>query len=69
MAHVQKDLSCRLARWSLKLQSFDFTIEHRKGSLNVVLDCLSRFDVDEIELKEIGSEIDLSSPDFDNEDY
>ena len=31
----QKDLSGRLARWSLKLQALDFLIEHRKGSANV----------------------------------
>ena len=31
----QKDLSGRLARWSLKLQGFVFTIEHRKGTQNV----------------------------------
>jgi len=31
-----KDLSARLARWSLKLQAFDFEITHRKGSDNVV---------------------------------
>lgn len=37
-----KDLSGRLARWSLKLQPFSFSIIHRKGSLNIVPDSLSR---------------------------
>ena len=49
-----KDLSGRLARWSLSLQSFDFVIEHRKGTDNVVADMLSRL-VDELELT--GSEL------------
>lgn len=39
---AQKDLSGRLARWALKLQGYDFTIEHRRGKDNVVPDTLSR---------------------------
>lgn len=31
-----KDLSGRLARCSLKIQSFNFNIEHRNGAQNVV---------------------------------
>lgn len=34
--------SGRLAGWSLQLQQFDFDIEYRKASLNVVPDTLSR---------------------------
>ena len=37
-----KDLNGRLARWSLQLQIFDFQIEHRRGSENIVADMLSR---------------------------
>jgi len=43
-----KDLSGRLARWSLKLQAFVFLIEHRKGSENVMADMPSRV-VDEMD--------------------
>ncbi|KAH8344304.1 hypothetical protein KR084_009473, partial [Drosophila pseudotakahashii] len=39
---LDADLSGRLARWSLQLQGYDFGIEHRKGSENVVADTLSR---------------------------
>lgn len=49
---TQRDLSGRLARWSLKLQGFDFTIEHRKGSANVVPDALSPVFVDEVRLED-----------------
>lgn len=38
----QKDLHGMLARWSLKLQGFNFDIEHRKGSEHFVPDALSR---------------------------
>lgn len=44
----QKDLSGRLARWSLKLQRFCFSIEHRKGTQKNVSDALSRVNMDEI---------------------
>lgn len=38
----QKDLTGRLARWSLKLQCFKFDIEHRRRIYNVVPEALSR---------------------------
>lgn len=34
----QTDLGGRLARWSLKLQLYDFEIKHQKGTENVVPD-------------------------------
>ena len=36
-------LTRKLARWSLLLQEYDFTVEHRKGVDNTNADCLSRY--------------------------
>ena len=36
-------LTGKLARWSLLLQEYDFTMEHRKGVDNTNADCLSRY--------------------------
>ena len=36
-------LTGKLARWSLLLQEYDFTVEHRKGVENTNADCLSRY--------------------------
>lgn len=62
----QKDLTGRLARWSLSLQAFDFTIEHRKGSANVVPDALSRVFVEEIDAVSDPANLPL---DFENAAY
>ena len=36
-------LTGKLARWSLLLQEYDFTVEHRAGGDNTNADCLSRY--------------------------
>lgn len=64
----QKDLAGRLAKWSLKLQIFDFNIEPRKGSANVVPDALSRIQLVEITCP-VGSTIDLNHPEFESVEY
>lgn len=65
----QTDLNGRLARWSLRLQGFDFSIEHRKGSLQTVPDALSRLSLEAISPIEVEPEIDLQSPSFDSAEY
>lgn len=40
--HNLKDPQGRLARWAIKLQQYQFTIEHRPGKLNAAADALSR---------------------------
>ena len=62
----QKDLSGRLAQWSLKIQSFDFKIEHRKVSLNIIPNALSRQDISE---SYMSIEIDLYASEFNEEEY
>ena len=66
---TQKDLSGRLARWSLKLQGFDFSIEYRKGSANIVPDFLSRIHAEEIDVNSGPTFVNLSSSHFSSEEY
>lgn len=41
--------SGRLARWATRLSQFDFDIIHRKGSLHIVPDALSRIEVTQLD--------------------
>lgn len=44
----QKDVCGRMARWSLKLHGFDFTIKNRKDNVIVVPSTLSSGEVEEL---------------------
>lgn len=62
-----KDLSGRLAIWSLQLQGYNFDIEHRKGKENVVADMLSRLPiVEEIDIENL---LGIETTEFDSEEY
>ncbi|KAH8309948.1 hypothetical protein KR067_002277, partial [Drosophila pandora] len=65
------DLSTRLARWALSLQRYRFTIEHRKGSQNVVPDVLSRLNENEIATIDLrdGLLVDMKSDCFQSQEY
>jgi len=67
----QSDLSGRLARWSIKLQGFRFSIEHRKGSENIVAVALSRSSENEIAFVDLDilPEVDVSSDTFRSLEY
>lgn len=67
-----KDLSGRLARWSLQLQAYDFSIIHRKGSENIVADTLSRMPAEgRIEVEEIAEDdiFDFHTNAFESAEY
>jgi len=65
----QGDLSGRLARWAVKLQGFRFEIEHRRGIDNVVPDCLSRQNFEDIEELMSFPLVDIESSEFESGQY
>lgn len=66
----QGNLKGRLARWAMKLQSYRFSISHRKGKEHIVPDALSRMHEAELSsIEVIGPEVDLDSVHFLGQSY
>ena len=55
----------RLERWALKLQEYNFDLEHRPGKSNNVADALSRIEHESSEVSDLPSK-DISAPDSSN---
>ncbi|CAB0028437.1 unnamed protein product [Trichogramma brassicae] len=53
--HNLRNPTGKLSRWSLELQQFDYIVEHRKGTNNVVPDALSRLYEDESDEAQVAS--------------
>ena len=47
-----QDTSTMLTRWTITLQSYDFTVEHKPGKFNIIPDTLSRlFNLEHSEMR------------------
>ena len=57
--HNFRDKNSRLTRWSLALQPYAFTVEHRKGSENGNADALSRLDTPHFVLEKEGEDVKI----------
>ena len=61
-----QDASNMLTRWAIALQSYDFTVEHKPGKLNIIPDTLSRlfnFEHSEMRVAPHLAPIDRNVPD------
>lgn len=53
-----KEPNLRMTRWRLRLSEYDYTVQYKKGKININADALSRVEIHLGDTKSLMEEID-----------